>query len=80
MGTNGMSVKNTIIIGKTARKKLNATDDARVVIEPLKIPWKKKEATLYSDIPSNPGKTMRFVNFKNFNTGLYLTILYFILL
>ena len=37
MGTNGMSVKNTIIIGKTARKKLKAIEDARVVIEPLKI-------------------------------------------
>ena len=46
MGTKGMSVKNTMIIGKTARKKLNAIEDARVVIEPLKIPWKKKEATL----------------------------------
>jgi len=27
-------------------KKLKATEDALVVIDPLKIPWKKKEATL----------------------------------
>jgi len=56
-------------------KKLKATDDALVVIDPLKIPWKKKEATLYSDKPSKPGNTIRFVNCKNFNTGLYLIIL-----
>jgi len=46
MGINGISVKKTMIIGNTARKKLNAMDEARVVIDPLKIPWKKKEATL----------------------------------
>jgi hypothetical protein len=38
MGTKGISVKNTMIIGKTARKKLKAMDEALVVIDPLKIP------------------------------------------
>ena len=75
MGTNGISVKNTMIIGKTARKKLNEMDEALVVIYPLKMPWKKKEATLYNGKPSKPGNTIRFVNFKNLSTGLHLTML-----
>ena len=64
-----------MIIGNIARKKLNDMDEARVVMDPLKIPWKKKLATLYKGMPSKPGIITLFVNCKNFKTGLIRRIL-----
>jgi len=46
MGTKGINVKNTMIIGNMARKKLNEIDDALEVTDPLNNPRKKNMATL----------------------------------
>ena len=77
MGINGMSVKKTMIIGKIARKKLNAILEALDVTEPLKMPSKKNFATWYRGKPSKPGSIMRFDNCSVFKTGLILKILKF---
>ena len=41
--------------GKRARKKVNESAAALVDIDPCHNPLKKKDATLYNDIPSKPG-------------------------
>ena len=45
IGIYGISVNRKIIAGKNARKKLNARDDARVLMDPLWIPSQKNIAT-----------------------------------
>jgi hypothetical protein len=45
MGIYGISVKKTMIEGKKAKKKLNANDDALVVIAPSTNPFQKKIVT-----------------------------------
>ena len=47
IGIYGISVKKTMIDGKNAKKKLNANDDALVVIAPSCNPLMKKTATSY---------------------------------
>jgi hypothetical protein len=75
MGIKGINVKKTRIIGKMARKKLNAIDEARAVIEPLNKPFKKKLATSYKDNPSNPGSTTFLVAWAVLRMYLFLKIL-----
>ena len=50
----GISVKKTMIDGKNAKKKLNANDDALVVIAPSCNPLKKKKVTSYKLRPLKP--------------------------
>ena len=45
IGIYGIRVNKNIIAGKNARKKLNAIDEALVVIDPSMSPVQKKEAT-----------------------------------
>ena len=51
-----------MIEGKNARKKLNANEEARVVIEPFIIPFQKNIVTSYMLKPENPGGLILFVN------------------
>jgi len=45
IGMYGISVKKTIMDGKNAKKKLNAKEEALVVIAPLINPFQKKIVT-----------------------------------
>ena len=54
IGIYGIKVKKTIIEGKKAKKKLNANDDALVVIAPSCNPLKKNIVTSYILKPLNP--------------------------
>tara|TARA_B100000902_G_C27045599_1_gene781526 strand:+ start:55 stop:219 length:165 start_codon:yes stop_codon:yes gene_type:complete len=54
-------VKNKIIDGKNAKKKLNAREDALVVIAPLTNPLQKKIITSYKLRPENPIGLILFV-------------------
>ena len=62
IGMYGIRVNTTIIEGKNARKKLNANEDARVVIEPFIIPFQKNIVTSYMLNPENPGGLILFVS------------------
>jgi hypothetical protein len=57
-----MRVKNTIIEGKNAKKKLKAKEDALVVIAPSINPFQKKIATSYK---LNPVKPIGFIRLAN---------------
>lgn len=49
-----------ISVGTVARKKLNATDDALVVIAPFTIPLKKYRITETTGTPFSPGVVIRW--------------------
>ena len=59
MGICGIKVKIKISVGTVAKKKLNATDEALVVIAPFTIPLKKYRITEVTGTPFNPGVEKR---------------------
>ena len=71
IGIYGIRVKNTIREGKNAKKKLNASDEALVVIAPSCNPFMKSVVTSYM---LNPLKT-RGLMFLYFSIKLKLLIL-----
>ena len=64
-----------MILGKIARKKLNATAEARIGKEPLVILFQKNPATSYKGIFSKPGRMIRLAFFTMNATSVELRMI-----
>lgn len=69
MGIYGINVKIKMVAGNKAMKKLNAIARALVFISLSLSRRKKNRATSYKGNPSNPGRLIRFADFKRYLTG-----------